>query len=155
MNIQRFTGATAREALGKARMAFGEGTLILSNRPTAHGVEVMATGEENLSDLQHQGAPAASVPARSPAITRPAGAVAPAAVANPAQRVEDDTTQLTMSTLSFQDYVRERMLRKRQTETPARADEVAPRATAPITSARTVAAPSPAKPVARTATRVN
>ena len=25
MNIQRFTGATAREALGKARMAFGEG----------------------------------------------------------------------------------------------------------------------------------
>ena len=46
MNIQRFTGATAREALGKARMAFGEGTLILSNRPTMNGVEeVVISGE--------------------------------------------------------------------------------------------------------------
>ncbi len=153
MNIQRFTGATAREALGKARMAFGEGTLILSNRPTAHGVEVMATGEENLSDLQHQSAPVASVPARSPTMARPAGAVAQAAIANPAQRVEDDTAQLTMSTLSFQDYVRERMLRKRQTETPARADEVGLRAAAPGAPARTTGAAPPVKPVARPAAR--
>ena len=49
MNIQRFTGATSREALAKARMAFGEGTLILSNRQTALGVEVMATTEDSLS----------------------------------------------------------------------------------------------------------
>ncbi len=35
MNIKRFHAATSREALAKARMAFGEGTLILSNRPTA------------------------------------------------------------------------------------------------------------------------
>ncbi len=48
MNIQRFTGATSREALAKARMAFGEGTLILSNRPTATGVEVVATAEDSL-----------------------------------------------------------------------------------------------------------
>src|SRR3989344_4841956 len=33
MNIKRFTAPTSREALAKARMAFGEGTLILSNRP--------------------------------------------------------------------------------------------------------------------------
>ncbi|HQQ70858.1 MAG TPA: flagellar biosynthesis protein FlhF, partial [Alicycliphilus sp.] len=49
MNIKRFTAPTAREALAKARMAFGDGTLILSNRPTAEGVEVMATAEETLS----------------------------------------------------------------------------------------------------------
>ena len=51
MNIQRFHAATAREALAKARMAFGEGTLILSNRPTATGVEVLATGEDALNAL--------------------------------------------------------------------------------------------------------
>jgi flagellar biosynthesis protein FlhF len=33
-----------------------------------------------------------------------------------ASKVEDDATQLAMSTLSFQDYVRERMLRRRQEE---------------------------------------
>ena len=51
MNIKRFHAATSREALAKARMAFGEGTLILSNRPTATGVEVVATAEETLHAL--------------------------------------------------------------------------------------------------------
>ncbi|MBL8335451.1 MAG: flagellar biosynthesis protein FlhF [Rhodoferax sp.] len=132
MNIQRFTGATAREALGKARMAFGEGTLILSNRPTAHGVEVMATGEENLGDLQRLGSPVPAAPVRAAAPAPGAGA-SPAPT--PAQQVAADTEQLAMSTLSFQDYVRERMLRKRQTETPARADEFGPRTAAPQAAA--------------------
>ena len=150
MNIQRFTGATAREALGKARMAFGEGTLILSNRPTAHGVEVMATGEENLSDLQRLGGPAAAVP--TPAQKNLAGA-GPAATANPTQRVDEDTEQLAMSTLSFQDYVRERMLRKRQTENPARADEVPVRTAVPAIAPRPPVAQPPARPVARPVAR--
>ena len=34
MNIKRFYAPTAREALAKARMVFGDGTLILSNRQT-------------------------------------------------------------------------------------------------------------------------
>ena len=34
MNIKRFYAATAREALAKARMTFGEQTVILSNRTT-------------------------------------------------------------------------------------------------------------------------
>ena len=115
MNIQRFTGATAREALGKARMAFGEGTLILSNRPTANGVEVMATGEENLGDLQRLGSPApAPAPAMPARAAAPASAAAVPATTTPAQQVQADTEQLAMSTLSFQDYVRERMLRKRR-----------------------------------------
>ncbi len=62
MNIKRFTAPTSREALAKARMAFGEGTLILSNRPTANGVEVVATAEDTLSALdsaaQGSGSPA-------------------------------------------------------------------------------------------------
>ncbi|WP_211098255.1 hypothetical protein, partial [Azospirillum brasilense] len=52
MNIKRFTAPTSREALAKARMAFGDGTLILSNRQIAGGVEVMATAEDTLSSLE-------------------------------------------------------------------------------------------------------
>ena len=117
MNIKRFTAPTSREALAKARMAFGEGTLILSNRPTANGVEVVATAEDTLSALDAGAGSASSNPpllAPSPARSTPARASQPAAPAalsrNP---VEEDTEQLAMSTLSFQDYVRERMLRRR------------------------------------------
>ncbi|KQP13762.1 flagellar biosynthesis protein FlhF [Pseudorhodoferax sp. Leaf267] len=102
MNIQRFTGATSREALAKARMAFGDGTLILSNRPTATGVEVVATAEDTLSALDARQAPAGAAP-------RPRAPAAEQAT-NP---VAEDAEQLAMSTLSFQDYVRERMLRRR------------------------------------------
>jgi flagellar biosynthesis protein FlhF len=113
MNIKRFTAPTSREALAKARMAFGEGTLILSNRPTANGVEVVATAEDTLSDLDSGSAASGTQALLTPASQRAArtapGAPAPAA-RNP---VEEDTEQLAMSTLSFQDYVRERMLRRR------------------------------------------
>lgn len=123
MNIKRFHAATSREALAKARMAFGEGTLILSNRPTANGVEVMATAEDTLSALDSAAVakqPAAS--AASPLVQasqrqqqqqqqpQPRAAQPIATNRNP---VEEDTEQLAMSTLSFQDYVRERMLRRR------------------------------------------
>ncbi len=115
MNIKRFHAATSREALAKARMAFGEGTLILSNRPTANGVEVVATAEDALGTLDqgHEGFQAERrldmaqtvTPSRKPLQERAA-----LEVRNP---VKEDTEQLAMSTLSFQDYVRERMLRRR------------------------------------------
>jgi len=66
MNIQRFTAATSREALAKARMAFGEGTLILSNRPTENGVEVVATAEDSLATLNDAAPEAAPVAASKP-----------------------------------------------------------------------------------------
>ena len=120
MNIKRFTAPTSREALAKARMAFGEGTLILSNRPTANGVEVMATAEDTLSSLDggsDNGASSnppllAPTPARSASAgaRRASSAAGGLGARNP---VEEDTEQLAMSTLSFQDYVRERMLRRR------------------------------------------
>jgi len=119
MNIQRFTAPTAREALSRARMTFGDGTLILSNRPTASGVEVVATGEDTLEALDRNDQQARQGQRQLAAKT------APALTANPDSQVIDDTAQLAMSTLSFQDYVRERMLRKRheaiaaQTPTPA------------------------------------
>jgi len=136
MNIQRFTAPTAREALAKARMAFGDGTLILSNRPTASGVEVVATGEETLEALDR------NEEARQKQRQLPTKAAA----ANPDSQVIEDTTQLAMSTLSFQDYVRERMLRRRHEAMTAQTEpsfqglqeqpERAPARTAPLPSAR-------------------
>ena len=110
MNIQRFTAPTAREALAQARMTFGEGTLILSNRPTAAGIEVVATGEDTLAtldrnELARQGKRQPSAQPQTPSFAQQQ--------VNPDSQVVDDTTQLAMSTLSFQDYVRERMLRRR------------------------------------------
>ena len=110
MNIQRFHAATSREALAKARMAFGDGTLILSNRQTATGVEVVATAEDALEALGQPTSPPAAHSRAEP----PAPAVTPAASQPTARNlVQEDTEQLAMSTLSFQDYVRERMLRRR------------------------------------------
>ena len=118
MNIKRFHAPTSREALAKARMAFGDGTLILSNRPTANGVEVVATAEDTLSALDGGGSAGSSsnppllapTPARSAPQRTNQAATANTLGRNP---VEEDTEQLAMSTLSFQDYVRERMLRRR------------------------------------------
>lgn len=117
MNIQRFNAPTSREALAKARLTFGEGTLILSNRSTATGVEVVATTEDALTTLDHSN-PMASQ-AKEPAAPR-----RPPPPSPPESRdtMEDDAAQLAMSTLSFQDYVRERMLRRRHEALGARVD---------------------------------
>lgn len=112
MNIQRFTALTSREALAKARLAFGDGTLILSNRPTASGVEVVATAEDTLASLDEPGAWAGrgeTSPSAQPKTT-----LTPSNESR--KQVEADAAQLSMSTLSFQDYVRERMLRRRHEE---------------------------------------
>lgn len=110
MNIQRFTASTSREALAKARMAFGEGTLILSNRPTENGVEVVATAEDSLASLTQKDVSMG----QKPASTMPRNNASYQEVAS---KVEDDAAELAMSTLSFQDYVRERMLRRRSETT--------------------------------------
>ena len=170
MNIQRFHAATSREALGKARAAFGEGTLILSNRTTATGVEVVATAEDALTQIAPaEPAAAAAAPAASPLQQRAAAEMTRALpkVTAPQQKaarnpVQEDTEQLAMSTLSFQDYVRERMLRRRhealngsgeglrgdEAEQPAAAPPRRASAPAPMACMATPPAPSPA-PVRR------
>ena len=127
MNIQRFTAATSREALAKARMAFGESTLILSNRPTENGVEVVATAEETLASLDQS--PRGSAPGRQATTSSPADESP--SYRDVASKVEDDAAQLAMSTLSFQDYVRERMA-KRQQEAAGDKPQPAPAKAAPF-----------------------
>jgi flagellar biosynthesis protein FlhF len=131
MNIQRFTAPTSREALAKARMVFGDGTLILFNRPTENGVEVVATAEDSLTALDKDHANKNGQQQNS----SPRQATQPS-YQEIASKVEDDAAQLSMSTLSFQDYVRERMLRKRhdaeQAQTPAPVAVPQERARAPM-----------------------
>ena len=152
MNIQRFHAATSREALAKARMAFGDGTLILSNRTTSSGVEVVATAEDSLAalDQQHSAMGKAAAPAKPPL-------AAPAPTSQ--TQVEEDADQLAMSTLSFQDYVRERMLQRRheglQVKTPVPAPARAPaarlKADLQPTRSDSAAAPKSAPPSVRVA----
>ncbi len=144
MNIQRFSAPTSREALAKARMAFGDGTLILSNRPTANGVEVVATAEDALDAFaQKDESGGQKSPGNKPKDSPPS-------YREVATEVENDAAQLAMSTLSFQDYVRERMLRRNsetdtpQAETPAKREPAQERIR-PIVHNRTLdAAPAPA-----------
>jgi flagellar biosynthesis protein FlhF len=110
MNIQRFSALTSREALAKARMAFGDNTLILSNRQTDTGVEVLAAAENSFAEMDVPSLASAKPMAAPP--RRGASTHAPSTQA----LVEEDADQLAMSTLSFQDYVRERMLKRRHDE---------------------------------------
>jgi len=158
MNLKRFTGRTSRDALALVRQAFGDDAVVMSTKPCAEGVEVLAMAPESVQDLERVGAslPASASsraeprpstfgalgmePSRTPAAA-PRSALRARASGQPSQfgaphdfdRVEptldgpaadlragsgvgEDVRQLQMSTLSFQDYVRERMLKRRQAE---------------------------------------
>jgi len=125
MNVKRFTGRTSRDALNLVRQAFGEDAVVLSTKPCAEGVEVLAMAPDSIQHIERVAATAPTVrapkaaaaapAARAQAAAKPAARTAPAKPAAEAA-VERDVEQLAMSTLSFQDYVRERMLKRRQAE---------------------------------------
>ena len=135
MNVKRFAARTSREALALVRQAFGVDAVVLSTKPCAEGIEVLAmapdsvAGLERLTAQSEEAAPQRRAAPMSGAAQR---AAAPAAPQNPAlagaqrelatrmgvpqNEVEADADQLAMSTLSFQDYVRDRMLKRRHAE---------------------------------------
>ncbi|OYT99832.1 MAG: flagellar biosynthesis protein FlhF [Burkholderiales bacterium PBB1] len=147
MNVKRFTARTSREALALVRQALGEDAVVLSTKPSGDGVEVVAMAPESMAQIERMATSAATpaAPATAPASSR-AAATRPGpgrpgvartqsargdAVAAPAaESVEDDIEQLSMSTLSFQDYVRDRMLKRRQVA--LQAESVAARAAVPV-----------------------
>jgi len=140
MNVKRFIGRTSREAMQKVKLEFGNDAVVLSTKPAPEGgIEVLAMAADSVPSMDSY--PPAEQEARAPerAPTRPQiaqpqepvaaasrkAAAAPvaaaaqqpqarSAMANLASTVQDDVKQLAMSTLSFQDYVRERMLKRRQ-----------------------------------------
>jgi flagellar biosynthesis protein FlhF len=148
MNVKRFTARTSREALKLVKTAFGSDAVVLSTRPCAEGVEVLAMASDSVGYFERLAAPAqpdpeprAAATAQRPAARPPRPAPASRPVAAPGQRVDpgerkepvfdatsvsEDVERLSMSTLSFQDYVRERMLRRRQAELDAQGGSAAP-----------------------------
>lgn len=128
MNVKRFTARSSREALALVRQAFGDDAVVLSNRPCAEGVEVLAMAPEGMSQIEKVAASAPKVAGPSRVAARPAdnsltaraARQAPVSFGEPA--VQEDVQTLAMSTLSFQDYVRERMLKRRQAELSGRTE---------------------------------
>ena len=123
MNCKRFTARNSREALTLVRQAFGEDAVVLSTKPCPEGVEVLAMPPESMAHIEKLSntAPKVSAPAARPAPAQPAQTavrkgkgLAERIEPSAASPVEDDVKRLSMSTLSFQDFVRERMLKRRQ-----------------------------------------
>jgi flagellar biosynthesis protein FlhF len=139
MNVKRFVAKTSREALVQVRQAFGEDAVILSTRPCKEGVEVLAMAPESVAALETFHGPNATGPARKAAPVAPKAQPAPPPQ-SAGQVVAKDVEQLAMSTLSFQDYVRERMLKRRQAALQQQA-QAAARATHP--TALAAASPAP------------
>jgi flagellar biosynthesis protein FlhF len=116
MSAQRFIAPNSREALAQAKAAFGESAVILSSRSTEQGFEVLAMAEEHLGLIAAQPAGQASRTSSeaSPRMSLEQRAARQMPKLSSRSSVSEDTEVLAMSTLSFQDYVRERMLRKRR-----------------------------------------
>jgi flagellar biosynthesis protein FlhF len=91
MNVRRFVGKNAREAIAQARGVWGDQAVVLSNRSIEGGVEIVAMAGTDV--------PALAAPTLL-ATTQPTAKAAPAR--GKAAHVEP------MSTLSFQQFVRER-----------------------------------------------
>ena len=165
MNARRFTARSPREALMAVRQAFGDEAVVLSTRPCAEGVEVLAMAPGSLQQIER----VTPAPGRSGAASRRAAEAPQAGPESAAERragrpadrcaeprtdasasVERDVQMLGMSTLSFQDYVRERMLRRRQAELDGRtsAPQPAPAAACSPAASEPVLPSGPARPAA-------
>ncbi len=134
MNVKRFIGRNSREAMQKVKAAFGDEAIVLSTKPAAEGgIEILAMAADGMAAVESMSSRA---PAAEPSLGREepmaeeeaSGALAKGAaaarqsVANLAHNVQEDVKQLAMSTLSFQDYVRERMLKRRQAAIQSRTE---------------------------------
>jgi len=130
VNVKRFTARNSREALRLVREALGDDAIVLSTKPATTGVEVMAMAPDSLGRLEAMATE--QEPAAAPA------EAAPRAVELAATSAEQDADRLSMSTLSFQDYVRKRMLKRRQASREAASGAM------PAPAAPTATAPTPA-----------
>jgi len=141
LNVKRFTARNSREALRLVREALGDDAVVISTRPSAGGVEVVAMPPETIGRLEAMSA--------EPAAAEPAPLLAATSAADDAQR-------LSMSTLSFQDYVRTRMLKRRQASLAAApaAPSANAAATAESAPASATAAASSAAPAQTAASSV-
>ncbi|HJW12023.1 MAG TPA: flagellar biosynthesis protein FlhF, partial [Albitalea sp.] len=122
MNVKRFTARTAREALTQLRQSLGDDAVVLSTKPCAEGVEILAMAPEGMEQIERMTSTPKAAALPAPKKTTRTPLHKPSAAAD----VDADVEQLAMSTLSFQDYVRERMLKRRQEAMKAEAAASAP-----------------------------
>jgi flagellar biosynthesis GTPase FlhF len=123
MKVMRFVGRTSRDAMRKLRDALGPDALVLANRPCAEGVELLAAAPGALSGLSASAARPAAAQAPAMASVRgefgdadePAPRIAPSA-----RFVEGEVPSAGMSTVSFQDYVRQRLRERHPAKREAR-----------------------------------
>ena len=120
MNVKRFTARTSRDALSLVRQALGDDAVVLSTKPSVDGVEVLAMAPEGMRQVERMAAKAPTVSAHDMQPTK-AARVEPTL---PVAPIDEDVAKLSMSTLSFQDYVRERLLRRRQNAMNPRGEAV-------------------------------
>lgn len=152
MNVKRFTGRNSREAMQKVKAAFGDDAVVLSTKPAAEGgIEILAMAGDSVPAMdsyaleKDEPAQEARPEPVSLPTKKPAAKQAKETMANLASTVQDDVKQLAMSTLSFQDYVRERMLKRRQAAMQARTEPAM--AMPPETQlTQRFAAPKPVRP---------
>ncbi len=109
MNVKRFFGKTNKEALAKVRERLGPDAIVLKNQPIDGGVEILAMADTGRGIQEGD---QMRLPAR-PAIAASAAA----------QGTSDDSVTETgvpeMNTLSFQQYVRDRLARRMAEGAPA------------------------------------
>jgi flagellar biosynthesis protein FlhF len=123
MNVMRFVGRTSGEAMRKLRDALGPDALVLANRPCADGIELLAAAPGMLGALESQ----ADRPVAQGSAARARPADRPAAPSAQAARDLRDgvggegAPAVPMSTVSFQDYVRQRL--RERSQAGLRADE--------------------------------
>jgi flagellar biosynthesis protein FlhF len=100
MNVMRFVGRTSRDAMRQVRDALGPDALVLANRPCPEGVELLAAAPGSLA-----------MPASPEAGAGPAASAerAPASRGAAAAPGREPPPAAGMSTVSFQDYVRQRL----------------------------------------------
>ncbi|WP_051242500.1 flagellar biosynthesis protein FlhF [Azohydromonas australica] len=152
MNVKRFTARSPREALQLVRQAFGDEAVVLSTRPCPEGVEVLAMPHDGMRQIESM---ATGLPVRQP----PQPVPAPRPRPQPQQARKPQQFQplqpqpavgggMGMSTLSFQEYVRERMLKRRQAEmSRAEAPVLTPMAAAVSAVGKMAATAHPVRPV--------
>ena len=108
MNVRRYVGATAREAMRQLKAELGDEALILANRSCAQGVEILATVEQALQFASGSALNAGSAKAASAKEAGKASAAEPVS-ANVVSPAAPEPAKSAMSTLSFQEYVRNRL----------------------------------------------
>lgn len=112
MNIRRYFGRTNRDALAALRRELGPEAVVLRNQAVEGGVELLAMAADALPLPEARAVRTASP--RAAAASAPAAPAAPAAAAEPTARASQPQSAPPpeMSTLTFQQYVRERLARR-------------------------------------------